>query len=169
MSDHTLSQRKKLILQAIIDSHIQNGEPVGSKSLTQNQHLSCSSATIRNEMAELEALGFLEQPHTSAGRVPTELGYRFYVDSLMQDYALSQGELAELNSMLKAKSAEIAARTVRPVYNTSSHKITVFPSIEKSISEPMSSAEQLKMSSRYNVTSKIPKGNVTPSLSFRHF
>ncbi len=102
-----LSPRKQAILKAIVDAYIESGDPVGSKTLTQSKQFVLSSATIRNEMAELEALGYLEQPHTSAGRIPTELGYRFYVDALMQDYALSQGELAELNSMLKAKSAEI--------------------------------------------------------------
>ena len=65
-----LSERKKLILKAIIEAHISNGEPVGSKFLTQNQQIACSSATIRNEMAELEDFGYLEQPHTSAGRIP---------------------------------------------------------------------------------------------------
>ena len=102
-----LSKRKRAILKAVVDAYIENGEPVGSKALTQGKQFELSSATIRNEMAELESLGYLEQPHTSAGRVPSELGYRFYVDSLMQDYALSAGELAELNSMLKAKTAEL--------------------------------------------------------------
>ena len=76
MSGIELSDRKKKILQAIIEAHITYGEPVGSKYLAQDKQLSCSSATIRNEMAELEAMGFLEQPHTSAGRVPSEAGYR---------------------------------------------------------------------------------------------
>jgi len=65
-----LSERKKLILKAIIDAHINLGEPVGSKFLTQNRQIALSSATIRNEMAELEELGYLEQPHTEAGRIP---------------------------------------------------------------------------------------------------
>ena len=102
-----LSKRKQAILKAVVDAYIENGEPIGSKTLTQGRQFELSSATIRNEMAELESMGYLEQPHTSAGRVPSELGYRFYVDSLMQDYALSAGELAELNSMLKAKTAEL--------------------------------------------------------------
>lgn len=106
MSDYTLSARKKLILQAIIDAHIQNGEPVGSKYLTQNQHLSCSSATIRNEMAELEAMGFLEQPHTSAGRVPTEAGYRFYVNTLMQQCHSAAYEIEKMSLSLKRKIGE---------------------------------------------------------------
>ena len=102
-----LSERKKLILKAIIDAHIENGEPVGSKFLTQNKQIACSSATIRNEMAELEALGYLEQPHTSAGRIPSETGYRFYVDSLIDRYNLTQSEIAELQSSLQYKQAEL--------------------------------------------------------------
>ena len=101
-----LSERKKLILKAIIDSHIQNGEPVGSKYLSENKQIACSSATIRNEMAELEASGYLEQPHLSAGRIPSEKGYRFYVDSLMQQYSMTAGEIAQLNKILGAKHTE---------------------------------------------------------------
>ncbi len=101
-----LSERKRLILKAIIDSHIQNGEPVGSKYLAESKQIACSSATIRNEMAELEASGYLEQPHSSAGRVPSEKGYRFYVDSLMQEYDMTSSEIAQLNMILGAKHAE---------------------------------------------------------------
>ncbi len=107
MSQHELSERKKLILKAIVEAHIQDGEPVGSKYLTENRMLSCSSATIRNEMAELESLGYLEQPHTSAGRVPSEYGYRFYVDSLMQKYRMSQNELVRMNALVKSRLAEV--------------------------------------------------------------
>ncbi|MBE6572859.1 MAG: heat-inducible transcription repressor HrcA [Ruminococcaceae bacterium] len=98
-----LSERKKLILKAIIDAHIRGGEPVGSKYLTQNLPISISSATIRNEMSELEEMGLLEQPHTSAGRVPSEYGYRFYVDSLMRSYEMTMNELQELNRLTKSK------------------------------------------------------------------
>ncbi|MBQ3590826.1 MAG: heat-inducible transcription repressor HrcA, partial [Clostridia bacterium] len=104
-----LSERKKLILKAIIDAHIENGEPVGSKFLTQNKQIAYSSATIRNEMAELEDMGFLEQPHTSAGRIPSELGYRFYVDSLVDRYNLTQNELAELKRLVLSKQTELDA------------------------------------------------------------
>ena len=102
-----LSERKKLILKAIIDAHIENGEPVGSKYLTQNKQIAYSSATIRNEMAELEEMGFLEQPHTSAGRIPSELGYRFYVDALVERYNLTQHEMAELKRMMHTKQTEL--------------------------------------------------------------
>ena len=102
-----LSERKRLILNAIIEAHIEGGEPVGSKFLVQNKQIACSSATIRNEMAELEELGYLEQPHTSAGRVPSELGYRFYVDQLARSYAFTTHEIEEINRLLKVKMTEI--------------------------------------------------------------
>lgn len=102
-----LSDRKKLILKAIIDAHIAGGEPVGSKYLTQNLPISISSATIRNEMAELESMGLLEQPHTSAGRIPSENGYRFYVNSLMRSYEMTINELSELNRLTKNKMEKL--------------------------------------------------------------
>ena len=102
-----LSERKKVILKAIVEAHIDGGEPVGSKYLMQNNLLTCSSATIRNEMAELEQLGYLQQPHTSAGRVPSEKGYRFYVDALVEQYAKTTREVAQINQILKAKMSEI--------------------------------------------------------------
>ena len=102
-----LSDRKKQILKAIVEAHIEGGGPVGSKSILQNQQLSCSSATIRNEMAELEDMGYLEQPHASAGRVPSELGYRFYVDSLIERYAMTTAEIAQINNLLRAKMGEL--------------------------------------------------------------
>ena len=106
-SKHELSERKKRILKAIVDAHIVDGEPVGSKYIMQDEHLNVSSATIRNEMAELEALGYLEQPHTSSGRVPSELGYRFYVDSLIESYAMTTSEITEINKLLKSKMNEL--------------------------------------------------------------
>ncbi|MCQ2385993.1 MAG: heat-inducible transcriptional repressor HrcA [Clostridia bacterium] len=102
-----LSERKRLILKAIIDAHISFGEPVGSKFLSENQQLNCSSATIRNEMAELEKMGYLEQPHTSAGRVPTEAGYRYYVDSLSKSYSLTALEIEQINRTLRHKIGEL--------------------------------------------------------------
>ncbi len=102
-----LSQRKKLILRSVIESHISTGEPIGSKYLMTNSEIPYSSATIRNEMAELENMGYLEQPHTSAGRIPTSLGYRFYVDTLMESYKLTTTEIVSLNNIIKNKMGEL--------------------------------------------------------------
>ena len=107
MLGQELSDRKKLILKSIIESHIECGEPVGSKSLMQLPGIKCSSATIRNEMAELEEMGYLEQPHTSSGRVPSQLGYRFYVDSLREHYAMTTNEITQINRVLQSKTAEL--------------------------------------------------------------
>ena len=102
-----LSERKKQILKAIVDAHIAGGGPVGSKYILENRQLGCSSATIRNEMAELEEMGYLEQPHASAGRVPSELGYRFYVDALLERYAMTAQEIAQINRLLRTKMGEL--------------------------------------------------------------
>ncbi len=102
-----LSERKKKILRAIVDSYIQTAEPVGSKVLATLPGMDCSSATIRNEMADLTQMGLLEQPHTSAGRIPSPAGYRLYVDELMQDYRLSVDETQTLNQAMELKLQEV--------------------------------------------------------------
>lgn len=107
MEDARLSPRKKQILKAIVDAHINHGEPVGSKYLSTEAMISCSPATIRNEMAELEEMGYLVQPHTSAGRVPSELGYRFYVDALVRQYSETKTEIDEINEKLRYKLTEM--------------------------------------------------------------
>ena len=87
-----LDNRKRKILQAIVEEYIETSEPVSSGSLVKNEELKCSSATIRNEMAELEQIGFLEKPHTSAGRIPSQKGYRYYVDELLREDNLDKGK-----------------------------------------------------------------------------
>ena len=84
-ADNTLSERKLIILKAIIQNYLETGEPVGSRTLTKYTDLNLSSATIRNEMADLEDLGYIFQPNTSAGRIPSDKGYRLYVDMLMEE------------------------------------------------------------------------------------
>ena len=101
-----LSERKRRILVAIIEKYIAHGEPVGSKTLCQAFGNSVSSATIRNDMAELAQLGFLEQPHASAGRIPSQQGYRYYVDSLMNKRELSESEQRAIKSMLSYRSGD---------------------------------------------------------------
>ena len=101
-----LSDRQKQILRAIVDIYVSTAEPVGSKAIAALPDVKCSSATIRNEMAELTQMGLLEQPHTSAGRIPSPAGYRLYIDELMQDYRLSLDETRSLNEALELKSQE---------------------------------------------------------------
>ena len=80
-----LNERKEKILDAVIRNYLETGEPVGSRTISKYTDLNLSSATIRNEMSDLEELGYIVQPHTSAGRIPTDKGYRFYVDNILKD------------------------------------------------------------------------------------
>ncbi len=98
-----VDDRKLKILAAVVDEYVRTGEPVGSKAISQLANINVSAATVRNDMAALEQLGYLEQPHTSAGRVPTFLGYRIYIDELMMLPALSDEEKAKLDAMLGGK------------------------------------------------------------------
>jgi heat-inducible transcriptional repressor len=107
MNNPKLTPRKKQILRAIVDAHINCGEPVGSKYLSRDVNISASPATIRNEMAELEEMGYLVQPHTSAGRVPSERGYRFYVENLVRQYTETKHEIDEINEKLRYKLTEM--------------------------------------------------------------
>ncbi len=102
-----LDDRKKQVLQAIIEEYINTAEPVSSNSILQKYDLDCSSATIRNDMAELEKIGFLDKPHTSSGRVPSAKGYRFYVDELLKDDNISLEEIKYISDKLETKVNEI--------------------------------------------------------------
>ena len=98
-----LEERKKQILQAIIDEYISTAEPVSSGALVNRHGLNCSSATIRNEMAELEKAGYLDKPHTSSGRIPSAQGYRFYVDELVKEDDISLEEIRYITSKLETR------------------------------------------------------------------
>lgn len=131
-----LSERKQKILKAIVDLYIRSAEPVGSKTIAALPGMDFSSATIRNEMAELTNLGFLEQPHTSAGRIPSPAGYRFYIDRLMQDYSLSVDETKSINQAMELRLQEfdramsqvgklVSKLTNLPAYALTSHNDSV--------------------------------------------
>ena len=98
-----LTERKKQILKRVVEDYIAAAEPVGSKALAEEMGGSVSSATIRNELADLVEMGYLEQPHTSAGRVPSPKGYRLYVNELMEKREVSEAEAEEINEQLKSK------------------------------------------------------------------
>ncbi len=103
----SLDDRKRLILQAIVEDYINNAEPVGSRSISKKPELNLSAATIRNEMGDLEEMGLLVQPHTSAGRIPTTGGYRLYVDSLMERYEMTAAEIEKMKQLTFMKKREL--------------------------------------------------------------
>ena len=98
-----LDERKTKILEAIIQNYFESGEPVGSRTISKDEALNVSSATIRNEMSDLEEMGYIVQPHTSSGRIPTDKGYRFYVNELMNGYEVSQRDIDLLAVAMEMK------------------------------------------------------------------
>lgn len=99
-----LDDRKKKILQAVIRNYLETGEPVGSRTISKYTDLNLSSATIRNEMADLEEMGYILQPHTSAGRIPSDMGYRLYVDTMMEE---KEREVFEMKEMLVERQSKM--------------------------------------------------------------
>ena len=102
--DTELDERKRKILKAIIQTYLETGEPVGSRTISKYTDLNLSSATIRNEMSDLEEMGYILQPHTSAGRIPSDKGYRLYVDELMRE---KEQEVADIKNMVIEKTARM--------------------------------------------------------------
>jgi heat-inducible transcriptional repressor len=104
-TDEGLNERAQLLLKALIENYIRDGQPVGSRTLSRDSGLSLSSATIRNVMADLEDLGFVASPHTSAGRIPTDKGYRLFVDTLLKLKPLQNEEIEDIERRLGTEAA----------------------------------------------------------------
>ncbi|MCH7475131.1 MAG: heat-inducible transcription repressor HrcA [Gemmatimonadetes bacterium] len=107
MQDHSLTERERQVLEAVIRSYVKTAEPAGSRSIAKNYRLGISAATIRNTMSDLEDRGYLYHPHTSAGRIPTDLAYRVYVDRLMEPSLLTQTQQETLDRELRKKVTAI--------------------------------------------------------------
>ena len=131
-----LGERKLKILKAIIQNYLETGEPVGSRTLSKYTDLKLSSATIRNEMADLEDLGFIFQPHTSAGRIPSDKGYRLYVDMLMEE---KEQELAEIKNIMIEKTDK-----VDKVLKKAAKMLATNTNYATMISSPMNNRNTLK-------------------------
>jgi heat-inducible transcriptional repressor len=132
-----LGERKKAILRAIIDDYIQTAEPVGSRTIAKKHEMGLSPATIRNEMADLEELGYLEQPHTSAGRIPSDKGYRLYVDELMEVGYPTREEIEAIKGMLQLATIyevdKIIRRVTKLISEVTNYTSAVLsPSVKKS-------------------------------------
>ena len=131
-----LDERKKKILQAVIRNYLETGEPVGSRTISKYTDLNLSSATIRNEMADLEEMGYILQPHTSAGRIPSDKGYRFYVDAMMEE---KQRETVEMQEMLVERQDKMET-LLKQVARVLAHN----PQYATMISAPQTKRSKLK-------------------------
>ena len=124
-ADHGLDDRKLKILQTIIKTYLETGEPVGSRTISKYTDLNLSSATIRNEMADLEDLGYIIQPHTSAGRIPSDKGYRLYVDMLMEDKEHEITEMQEKMLQKADKMEQLLQQAARVLANSTNYATMV--------------------------------------------
>jgi len=131
-----LNERKLKILKAVIQNYLETGEPVGSRTISKYTDLNLSSATIRNEMADLEELGYIVQPHTSAGRIPSDKGYRLYVDMLMQDKEQEVTEIKEQMLEKVDKMDQLLKQAARVLANSTNYATMV--------SAPVSAKNRLK-------------------------
>ncbi|MDO4273107.1 MAG: heat-inducible transcriptional repressor HrcA [Eubacteriales bacterium] len=156
--EEVLDERKKRILKAIIKTYMETGEPVGSRTISKYTDLNVSSATIRNEMSDLTDMGYIIQPHTSAGRIPSDKGYRLYVDEMMQE---KEAEIAEIRDLMieKTDKMEKVLRQVAKVLASNTNYATM-------ISVPQYSGSRLKfiqlsrMSELQLVAVVVAEGNV---------
>lgn len=125
-----LNERRRKILRAVIEDYILNAEPVGSSYLLKSHDLGVSSATVRNEMALLEEMGYLDKPHTSAGRIPSYMGYRVYVDELMSQYTLTLNEINKIKFSLQSQYLELSKlmKTVSDIASTLTNYTTIITS-----------------------------------------
>ncbi len=131
-----LNERKLKILKAVIQNYLETGEPVGSRTISKYTDRNWSSATIRNEMADLEELGYIVQPHTSAGRIPSDKGYRLYVDMLMQDKEQEVTEIKEQMLEKADKMDQLLKQAARVLANSTNYATMV--------SAPVSAKNRLK-------------------------
>ena len=134
--EHGLSDRKLKILHVIIKNYLETGEPVGSRTISKASDLNLSSATIRNEMSDLEELGYIIQPHTSAGRIPSDKGYRLYVDMLMEEKEQELNEMQE-QMLEKADKMDQLLKQAAKVLATNTNYATL-------VSTPRSSSNRIK-------------------------
>ena len=137
-----LNDRKKEILQAIIEEYIQTAEPVSSNGIVQKYGLSYSSATVRNEMADLEKEGFLDKPHTSAGRIPSAKGYRFYVDELLQEDKITLEEIKYISEKLETKVNEM--EEITKLTSSTISEITHYTTVSIGPSSDVQTIENIK-------------------------
>ena len=136
VAEHGLSERKLKILHAIIQNYLETGEPVGSRTISKYTDLNLSSATIRNEMADLEELGYIRHPLTSAGRIPSDRGYRLYVDMLMEEKEQELNEMQEQMLDKADRMEQLLSQAARVLANSTNYATMV--------STPVSSANKLK-------------------------
>ncbi|NLB77592.1 MAG: heat-inducible transcription repressor HrcA [Clostridiaceae bacterium] len=167
--ENELNERKRTILKSIIDDYIQSAQPVGSRTIARKHELGLGSATIRNEMADLEELGYITQPHTSAGRIPSDKGYRFYVENLMQIHSLAKGEMVIIRNAMDEKIEEInqlIRRASNIISNITGYTAVVMsPQLSKTV---IKSVQLLNINERRTLVVVVAGGGIVHNRLINH-
>lgn len=167
--ENELNERKRTILKSIIDDYIQSAQPVGSRTIARKHELGLGSATIRNEMADLEELGYITQPHTSAGRIPSDKGYRFYVENLMQIHSLAKGEMVIIRNAMDEKIEEInqlIRRASNIISNITGYTAVVMsPQLSKTV---IKSVQLLNIDERRTLVVVVAGGGIVHNRLINH-
>ncbi len=130
--DLELDERKRIILKAIIQTYLETGDPVGSRTISKYTDLNLSSATIRNEMSDLEEMGYIIQPHTSAGRIPSDKGYRYYVNELILENQEKDQQITEVRDLMIKKTdrlENVLKQVVKALANNTNYATMIMPSV----------------------------------------
>ena len=130
--DLELDERKRIILKAIIQTYLETGDPVGSRTISKYTDLNLSSATIRNEMSDLEEMGYIIQPHTSAGRIPSDKGYRYYVNELIRENEEKDQQITEVRDLMIKKTDRLESvlkQVVKALANNTNYATMIMPSV----------------------------------------
>ncbi len=151
----SLDERKKRVLHIIVEDYIDSAEPVASKAITRKHHLEASPATIRIDMGELEKKGYILKPHTSAGRVPSDKGYRFFLDNLMRAEQITQKEIEAVREKLTGLSHEELVNAVTDILSAMSGNASVVISSDKHGDFHISGISKLIRQPEFNVSEKI--------------
>lgn len=160
-----LGERKEKILNAIIQNYLETGEPVGSRTISKYTDLNLSSATIRNEMSDLEELGYIVQPHTSSGRIPSDQGYRFYVDHLIADKEREVTEIKDLMIEKTEKMEKMLKQVVKVLANNTQYATMITaPSVQKNRVKfvQLSSVDENQVLSVVVMDGNIVKNKIIP-------
>ncbi len=152
-----LEERKKRVLQIIIEDYIDSAEPVGSKTVTQNHNIEASPATIRFDMADLEKKGYIKKPHTSAGRIPSDKGYRYFIDNIMGTEEISQQEALRIKQLVEnlRKQQEAFIDTIGELLSALSGNTSVIVSGDKYKNITVSGISKMLRQPEFSAADKI--------------
>lgn len=150
-----LDERKQKVLQIIIEDYVESAEPVGSKTLTIKHHLNASPATIRFDMADLEKKGFIKKPHTSAGRIPSDKGYRFFVDRIMEIEKLNKKQEEFIKNKILSSDRNSLAEVIGNLLSDLSNNVSIILNLSKTVGYYITGISRMLKQPEFNISEHV--------------